>query len=40
MLRKDRARIGNQKQECCGYAYCIGRNIVILNWLRLLWEAD
>jgi hypothetical protein len=38
--RRNRAREGNIKLECCWCAHCRGVNIVIFNWQRTLWEGD
>jgi hypothetical protein len=38
MHRRDKAREGNQKLGYDGCAHCIRMDIIILNWLRPLWE--
>jgi hypothetical protein len=37
---RNREREEDLKLECGGCAHCRGVNIVILNWLRPLWERD
>jgi hypothetical protein len=39
-IRKGEIREGKLKLQCFWCAYCRGGNIVILNWLRPLWEGD